>query len=85
MRARTAPLSETQILYERQPLDELDEVEWRIVVSQLPPMEADIVTLVVLESYTEREAAILLGCSRAQIHQVKIQALKVDLRVLLDG
>ncbi len=80
-RARTVPLTEARIPDARQPFD---EVEWRIIVSQLPPTEADVVTLVVLKSYTERETASLMGCSRAHIHQMKKQAL-VDLRVLFDG
>ncbi|MHB1685363.1 MAG: RNA polymerase sigma factor sigma-70 region 4 domain-containing protein [Bacilli bacterium] len=60
----------------------LDEAEWRVVISQLPSIEANVVTLVIVQGYTEGETGMILGFSQSYIHKVKEKAIS-DLEVLL--
>lgn len=61
-----------------------EEAEWRVMLAMLPPEEERVITLVVMEEYTEREAAELLGCSQHHVHNLKAQGL-AELAEILRG
>lgn len=52
-----------------------EEVELRAVLALLPSIEEQVITLSVIQGYSERVIAMLMGCSAAHVHNVKKHAL----------
>jgi len=60
------------------------ELELQFLLDTVSPLECQVLTLIVVEGYTERESGALLGCSKTCIHAIKMGALE-KLRVELNG
>lgn len=64
--------------------DALSLIEYQILFRSLSALESRVLTLTVIEEFTERETAELLDYSKSRIHTIKLSALR-KLRRQLHG